>query len=278
MIEVKHYGQKKVGQWIITGLVLAWFFVLVFFPLFGIVKETIAYGLKAFIASLISPASLHAFWLTLLLTVVAVVLNTVLGVVMAIMFARHHFKGKLLLETVLDLPFAVSPVVAGVMLIILFGPNGWIGNWFESMNIKIIYALPGMMLATIFVTIPFVTREILPVLREFGREQEEAASTLGASGWQTFWRVTLPSIKWALAYGITLTIARSIGEFGAVLVVSASIINKTQTATLLIHDQFTDFNYAGAFSAALVLAIVSFIIITVIQFVYKRKEKGLHNA
>jgi sulfate transport system permease protein len=172
MIEVKHYGNKKVGQWIITALVLAWFFVLVFFPLFGIVKETAAYGLKAFIASLISPASLHAFWLTLLLTVVAVVLNTILGVVMAIMFARHHFKGKLLLETVLDLPFAVSPVVAGVMLIILFGPNGWIGNWFESMNIKIIYALPGMMLATIFVTIPFVTREILPVLREFGREQE----------------------------------------------------------------------------------------------------------
>lgn len=278
MIEVQHYGQKKVGQWIITALVLAWFFVLVFFPLFGIVKETVSYGLKAFISSLISPASLHAFWLTLLLTVVAVVLNTILGVVMAIMFARHNFKGKLLLETVLDLPFAVSPVVAGVMLIILFGPNGWIGNWFESMNIKIVYALPGMMLATIFVTIPFVTREILPVLREIGREHEEAASTLGASGWQTFWRVTLPSIKWALAYGITLTIARSIGEFGAVLVVSASIINKTQTATLLIHDEFTDFNYAGAFSAALVLAIASFIIITVIQFVYKRKEKGLHNA
>lgn len=277
MIEVKQYGNKNAGQWIITTLVLAWFFLLVFFPLIGIVKETIGYGWNAFISSLVSPAALHAFWLTFLLTVVAVVLNTILGVVMAIMFARHKFKGKLLLETVLDLPFAVSPVVAGVMLITLFGPHGWIGNWFESMNIKIIYALPGMMLATIFVTIPFVTREILPVLREFGREQEEASATLGASGWQTFWRVTLPSIKWALTYGITLTIARSIGEFGAVLVVSASIINKTQTATLLIHDQFTDFNFAGAFSAALVLAVVSFIIITVIQFVYKRKEKGLHN-
>jgi sulfate transport system permease protein len=191
---------------------------------------------------------------------------------LAIVFARYNFKGKLLLESLIDLPFAVSPVVAGFMFIILFGPGGWIGSWFESVDIKIIYALPGMIIATLFVTLPFVVREILPILREFGREQEEAAATLGAGGWQTFWLVTLPSIKWGLTYGITLTIARSIGEFGAVLVVSGAIINKTQTATLHIHDQFTDLNYAGAFSAALVLAIFSFVILSLIQYIYKKRE------
>ena len=210
--------------------------------------------------------------MTLIITFIAVTINTVVGTILAIVLSRHEFKGKLLLESLIDLPFAVSPVVAGVMFIILFGPEGWIGSWFESMNIKIIYALPGMIIATLFVTLPFVVREVTPVLREFGRDQEECAAILGASGWQTFWRVTLPSIKWGLAYGITLTIARSIGEFGAVLVVSGSIINKTQTATLYIHDQFTDFNYAGAFAAALILAAISFVVLNAIQFVYKRRR------
>jgi sulfate transport system permease protein len=268
----KKFTRENIGKWLLIGGVLLWFAVLVLFPLYGIARETVQNGLAVFIASLSTPAALHSFYLTLILTIAAVVLNTVIGTILAIIFARQDFKGKLFMESLIDLPFAVSPVVAGFMFILLFGPHGWIGRWFESANIKIIYALPGMMIATLFVTLPFVAREILPILREFGREQEEAAATLGASKWQSFWRVTLPSIKWGLAYGITLTIARSIGEFGAVLVVSGSIINKTQTATLLIHDQFTDFNYAGAFSAALVLAVVSFIILTFIQYVYKKRQ------
>jgi len=265
-------GRESMGRRLLCGAVILWFSLLVLLPLSGIIRETIRNGFSIFISSLGSPSSLHAFWLTLLITAAAVVLNTILGTVLAIVFARQDFKGKLLLESVVDLPFAVSPVVAGFMFIILFGPKGWIGSWFDAMNIKIIYALPGMMLATLFVTLPFVTREILPVLRSSGKDQEEAAAALGASKWQIFRYVTLPAIKWGLAYGVTLTIARSLGEFGAVLVVSGSIIDKTQTATLRIHDQFTDFNYAGAFSAALILALVSFIILTFIQRLYKKKE------
>ena len=279
LIDVNSLRQKQtirenIVKWLLIIFVLLWFFILILFPLWGIIKETIKNGLATFVASINSPASLHSFWLTFIITLLAVIINTVVGVVLAIVFARSHFRGKLLMESLIDLPFAVSPVVAGFMFIILFGPRGWIGSWFESVNIKIIYALPGMIIATLFVTFPFVVREILPTLREFGREPEEAAATLGADGWQAFWLVTLPSIKWGLTYGITLTIARSIGEFGAVLVVSGAIINKTQTATLHIHDQFTDLNYAGAFSAALVLAIFSFVILSLIQYIYKKRGQA----
>lgn len=268
--EVK-YHKREIGRWFLLTFVILWFTILVVIPLFGIVRETLQNSIQIFLSTLITPAARHAFWLTLLITVITVIFNTILGTILAIVLARQNFKGKLFLESLVDLPFAVSPVVAGFMFIILFGPQGWIGSWFESQNIKIIYALPGMIIANLFVTLPFVAREVIPLLREFGKEQEESASTLGASNWQTFWRITLPSIKWGLAYGITLTIARSIGEFGAVLVVSGSIIHKTQTATLHIHDQFTDFNYAGAFSAALVLAVFSFIILNLIQYIYKRR-------
>ncbi len=265
--------QKQTGKWILISVVLLWFFVLIIFPLIGIVMETFKNAISVITSSLSSTASTHAFWLTILITFVAVIINTIFGTIMAIVFAKQNFKGKLFLESLIDLPFAVSPIVAGFMFVILFGPGGWIGSWFYSMNIKIIYALPGMIIATLFVTLPFVAKEIIPVLREFGIEQDEAALILGASQWQIFWKVTLPSIRWGLAYGVTLTIARSIGEFGAVLVVSGSIINKTQTATLRIHDQFTDLNYAGAFSAALILALISFIILNLIQYAQKRKER-----
>jgi sulfate transport system permease protein len=274
-VRSKQVWRQNIGRWLLTAFALSWFAALILFPLWGIFKETVKSGLSTFITSLSTPSSLHSFMLTVVITLLAVVTNTVIGTIMAVVFARQNFKGKLFMESLLDLPFAVSPVVAGFMFILLFGPNGWIGSWFESVNIKIIYAFPGMVIATLFVTLPFVTREILPILREFGREQEEAAATLGASSWQTFYRVTLPSIKWGLAYGVTLTIARSIGEFGAVLVVSGSIINKTQTATLMIHDQFTSFNYAGAFSAAMVLAVTSFIILNVIHYIYERKRKNV---
>lgn len=262
---------KRAGRICLITAVITWFFVLTMLPVCGIVQETFRNGFHIFISSLLTPSSLNSFILTFWITLGTIVLNTIFGVILAIVLVKQSFRGKLLFEGLVDLPFAVSPVVAGFMFIILFGPNGWIGNWFESHQMKIVYAFPGMLIATLFVTLPFVAREVIPVLREFGLKQEEAAYILGASRWQTFWKVTLPSIKWGLAYGITLTIARSIGEFGAVLVVSGSIINKTHTATLHIHQEFTDFNYAGAFSAAVMLAVVSFIILTTMQHVYKRK-------
>lgn len=262
---------KTLGRRILIGAVALWFVLMILLPLTGIVREAFQDGSGAFFRELISRESLRSFRLTLGITFFTVVINTFFGVVLAVTLVKQRFRGKLLFEGLVDLPFAVSPVVAGFMFILLFGPRGWIGSWFESGGIKIVYAVPGMLIATLFVTLPFVAREIIPVLREFGLQQEEAAFVLGATRWQAFWRVTLPSIKWGLAYGITLTVARSIGEFGAVLVVSGSIINRTQTATLHIHQQFTDFNYVGAFSAAIILALVSFAILTAMQRLYRRK-------
>lgn len=263
---------KNTGRHILTLSVVSWFLILVIVPIYGIAKRTFTNGISIFIASIATPAARHSFWLTTIITVTAIVINTTFGVILALVLVKQDFKGKLFFEGLLDLPFAVSPVVAGFMFVILFWPKGWIGSWFDAHQIKIIYALPGMIIATLFVTLPFVAREVMPVLREFGLEQEEAAYILGASKWQAFWKVTLPSIKWGLIYGTTLTVARSIGEFGAVLVVSGSIINRTQTATLHIHQQFTDFNYAGAFSAAILLALFSFTLLTTMKCIYKEKE------
>jgi len=263
--------QQQLGKNVLISAVVGWFFVMILMPFFGIVREAFREGLDVFMNEITTPEAVHSFVLTLWITAATVVINTIFGVVLAVTLVKHRFRGKLLVEGFVDLPFAVSPVVAGFMFILLFGPNGWMGSWLEAGKIKIVYAFPGMLLATLFVTMPFVAREIIPVLKEFGLQQEESAYVLGASRWQTFWRVTMPSIKWGLAYGVTLTIARSIGEFGAVLVVSGSIIRKTQTATLHIHQQFTDFHYVGAFSAAILLAFFSFVILTAMQRVYRRK-------
>jgi sulfate transport system permease protein len=263
--------QRRLGKNILIAAVVIWFFFMILMPVFGIMREAFREGLDIFVATLTASESTHSFVLTLWITLATVVINTVFGIILAITLVKQRFRGKLFAEGLVDLPFAVSPVVAGFMFILLFGPRGWIGSWFDAGGIKIVYALPGMLIATLFVTLPFVAREIIPVLKEFGLQQEESAYVLGASKWQTFWKVTLPSVKWGLAYGVTLTTARSIGEFGAVLVVSGSIINKTQTATLHIHQQFTDYNYVGAFSAAIMLAVISFIILTTMQLLYRRK-------
>jgi len=258
---------------ILLVFVIGWFLVLIMVPGFGIIQEAIKFGLANVLSSLLTPHARHAFMLTFWITVAAVVINSIFGIILAVVLVKQKFKGKLFIEGILDLPFAVSPVVAGFMFIILFGPQGLIGSWFEGQGIKIIYALPGMIIATLFVTLPFVTREVMPVLRESGLEQEEAAYVLGASRWQAFWRVTLPSVKWGLIYGVTLTVARAIGEFGAVIVVSGNIINRTQTAPLHIHQEFTDYNYGGAYSAALLLAVVSFTLLITLQTIYKRTDR-----
>jgi sulfate transport system permease protein len=270
LIPILH-KKKRFGQNILMMFVIGWFSILVLLPVYGVFQEAFKGGFSTFWKALWTPAAIYAFNLTIGITIITVIMNTLIGVILALVLVKQNFKGKFFFEGLVDLPFAVSPVVAGFMFIILFGPKGWIGNWLDAHQIKIIYAIPGMLIATLFVTLPFVCREVIPVLKEFGLSQEEAAYVLGASRWQTFWKVTLPSIKWGLVYGITLTIARSIGEFGAVLVVSGNIIHKTQTATLHIHQEFTDFNYAGAFSAAIVLALLSFFILTTMQRIYRRK-------
>lgn len=266
--------ESRWGRRLLLGVVLVWFAVLILAPLGALVHATWQEGLANGVAALRQPVARHAFLLTLLTTVAAVVLNTVFGVLLALVLARQRFAGKLLVEGIVDLPFSVSPVVAGLMFIILFGPNGWLGRWFEAGGVKIIYAVPGMVIATIFVTLPFVTREVVPVFRECGLDQEEAARTLGANGWQTFWRVTLPSVRWGVAYGVTLTVARALGEFGAVLIVSGGIIGHTQTATLFVHQEFTDFHYAGAFAASLVLALVSFCLLLIMEILQKRARSA----
>jgi sulfate transport system permease protein len=258
---------------VLLVLVVGWFLVLIMVPVFGIIQEAIKFGLTNVLSSLTTPHARHAFLLTFWITIAAVVINSFFGIILAVVLVKQDFRGKLFIESLLDLPFAVSPVVAGFMFIILFGPHGLIGSWFEGQGIKIIYALPGMIIATLFVTLPFVAREVMPVLKESGLEQEEAAYVLGASRWQAFCRVTLPSVKWGLIYGVTLTVARAIGEFGAVIVVSGNIINRTQTVPLLIHQEFTDYNYGGAYSAALFLAVISFTLLITLQTIYKKPDR-----
>jgi sulfate transport system permease protein len=266
----KHFS---IGRWSLMPSTLGWFLILVLLPVGALLGEAFCHGLGAFLSGLQGNAARHAFYLTLITTVLAVAINTVMGILLAILLVRHEFPGKTLFNGIVDLPFAVSPVVAGFMFIVLYGPQGLLGHWFEAGGVKIVFALPGIIIATLFVTLPFVTREVVPVLREMGREPEEVAYTLGASRWATFWKVTLPTIRWGLIYGITLTTARAMGEFGAVLVVSGSIIKRTQTATLFIHQEFTDFNYQGAFSASVVLGGVSFLLLLLTEYWKKRAKE-----
>ncbi|RJP79305.1 MAG: sulfate ABC transporter permease [Candidatus Zixiibacteriota bacterium] len=274
MVQVRPAARRLPwGRWTLTGGTLGWFALLVLFPVGALVVEAFQAGPLAFLQGLQGEAAAKAFRLTLWTTILAVAINTVMGLALAVLLVRHKFPGKTLFDGIVDLPFAVSPVVAGFMFIVLFGPQGILGRWFEAGGVKIIFALPGIVFATLFVTLPFVTREVVPVLREMGREPEEVAATLGAGRWLTFWRVTLPTIRWGLIYGITLTTARALGEFGAVLVVSGNIIKRTQTATLHIHQEFTDFNYQGAFSASLVLGGISFVLLLLTELWKKRQEK-----
>ena len=199
----------------------------------------------------------HAFWLTILIALIAVPANTVFGVALALAIVRRRFPGKGLVNAVVDLPLALSPVVVGLALLLLYGRLGWFGPFLERHAIHVVFALPSMILATIFVSLPFVVREVVPVLREIGTEQEQAASTLGASGFQTLVRITLPAIRWAIAYGVVLTTARCLGEFGAVSVVSGHLVGRTETATLYVQDQFEGFDLTGAYAASVLLALIA---------------------
>jgi sulfate transport system permease protein len=199
----------------------------------------------------------HAFWLTILIALIAVPANTVFGVALALAIVRRQFPGKGLVNAVVDLPLALSPVVVGLALLLLYGRLGWFGPFLERHGIHVVFALPSMILATVFVSLPFVVREVVPVLREIGTEQEQAASTLGASSFQTLVRITLPAIRWAIAYGVVLTTARCLGEFGAVSVVSGHLVGRTETATLYVQDQFEGFDVTGAYAASALLALIA---------------------
>lgn len=241
--------------------------VLLVLPVGMILYRTFEDGLGAFWDQVTTPAAISAMALTLEIVAIVVPLNVVFGVFVALALVRGRFRGRGVVQAIVDLPFAVSPVIVGVSLILLWGNDGWFGGVAEA-GVQIIFSLPGMVLATIFVTLPFVVREVEPVLQEIGNEQEQAASTLGANRWQTFWRITLPSIRWGLAYGVVLTIARALGEFGAVSVVSAGASGESQTLTLLVADRFEDLNLPGSYAAATTLmgfALVALILMTLFE-------------
>lgn len=261
------------GRWFLTTVVVGWFLVLILVPTLALARGALAGGFRPFLDALATSEAQQAFRLTAGITVLATVVNTVFGLAMALVLVRHQFRGKVLVDGLVDLPFAISPIIAGLMLIILYGSHGWLGRWLEPLGIRVVYAWPGMVLATTFVTLPFVVREVVPVLREFGVDQEEVAYTLGAGRWRTFWRVTLPSIRWGLAYGVTLTVARSLGEFGALLVVSGNILGRTQTATLYVHDAVESFHPEGAYAASVLLAGVSFVMLIGMEQLRKHVEE-----
>src|SRR3954463_15354591 len=246
--------RSRIGLRMVALLYLAG---LLLIPVGVIFYRTFEHGLSAFWASITTPAAIHALFLTLEVALISVPLNAAFGVVAALALVRGKFPGKRLLDALIDLPFAISPVVIGLSLLLVYGRTGWFGPWLTDHGIQIIFSLPGIVLATIFVSLPFVAREVAPVLREVGDEQEQAAATLGASAWQSFWRVTLPSIRWGLAYGVVLSTARAIGEFGAVSVVSGKISGETDTLTLLVEKRFQNFDLAGAYAASALLAMIA---------------------
>jgi sulfate/thiosulfate transport system permease protein len=241
-------------------------------PLAVVFWRTFEHGLEPAWNALSQPDTIHAFKLTLIITAIAVPVNTVFGIVCALAIVRRSFRGKGLLNAFIDLPLALSPVVVGLSLFLLYGREGWFGGWLSDHGIQVLFALPSMVIATIFVSLPFVAREVVPTLREIGDDQEQAAKTLGASGWQTFWRITLPSIRWAVIYGVILTTARCLGEYGAVAVVSGRLQGQTETATLRVQERYESFDIAGAYAISIVLATMA-IIVLVAMTAIRPKEK-----
>lgn len=257
------------------GLTYLVFFVLIAAPLGKMAIGAFSEGLTGFWNALTRPEALHALMMTGLVVIIVTLLNTLFGIMMALYLVRANWINKRLkgiLNSIVDLPYAVSPVIGGLMIVLLLGPDSTLGAIFEGIGFKIVYAIPGMIIATLFVTFPLMVREVMPVLQEIGSQQEEAASTLGARSWTIFWKVTWPSIRWAVIYGVILTVARSLGEFGAVLVVSGNIMNKTQTATTLVYQDVENFNVTAAGGIALVLAAFSAGLLLLMEWTKRRKE------
>ena len=255
----------------LRAVALSYLALLLVLPVGLVFWRTFEHGIGPVVDALTDPSVVHAFKITAIVAGWAVVLNTAFGVGVAVLLVRHRFPGRRLLSALIDLPLAVSPVVVGLALILVYGKFGIFGEWLDSQGIQVIFALPGMVLATVFVSLPLVVREVAPVLEEIGMEQEQAAWTLGARRFQTFRRITLPSIRWALAYGVVLALARSLGEFGAVAVVSGRLVDKTQTVTLVVEERFQNFDQLTAYSASVALAVVAIVTLVVIN-VLRPKE------
>jgi sulfate transport system permease protein len=267
-------GGGKASKYGLRFAALGYLFALLLIPVILIFFKAFEDGIAHAWESVTTPEAIHAFYLTILIAAIAVPLNTIFGIACAIVLVRHSFRGKAILNGLIDLPFAISPVVIGLALVLVYGSvDGWFGPWLLDNGIRVIFSVPGMVLATIFVSLPFVVREVAPVLQEIGDDQEQAAATLGANGWQTFWRITLPAIRWGVTYGVVLATARCIGEFGAVAVVSGKIEGKTETATLLVENQYEHFNVSGAYAAALVLAVIALMVLLFMNLIQRRDKK-----
>ena len=263
-------------KWLIIAISLTFFATFLLLPLIAVFVEAFKKGWEAYLRAIVEPDALSAMRLTLLAAAIAVPLNVVFGIAAAWAIAKHDFRGKQFLITLIDLPFSVSPVIAGLVYVLVFGVQGWFGPWLYEHDIKIIFAVPGIVLATIFVTVPFVARELIPLMQAQGREEEEAALVLGASGWRMFTNVTLPNIKWGLLYGVILCNARAMGEFGAVSVVSGHIRGQTNTMPLHVEILYNEYQFAAAFAVASLLALLALVTLVVKTIIEWRVGGQLH--
>jgi sulfate transport system permease protein len=265
------------ARWVRIALVataLAFLGLFIVLPLIGVLYEALRGGVEAYFKAITEPVAMSAIWLTLIVAAIAVPFNLVFGVIAAWAIAKFEFRGKSLLITLIDLPFSVSPVISGLIFVLLFGLQGWLGPWLQENDVKIIFAVPGIVLATMFVTFPFIARELIPLMQEQGTQDEEAAISLGASGWQTFWRVTLPNIKWGLLYGVLLCNARAMGEFGAVSVVSGHIRGQTNTIPLHVEILYNEYNFVAAFAVASLLACLALVTLIAKAFIEWKLRDG----
>ncbi len=264
-------------KWSLIGLALGFVFLFLVLPLAAVFTEALRKGVNAYLEAFNEPDAWSAIRLTLITAAITVPLNLVFGVAAAWAIAKYEFRGKAFLTTLVDLPFSVSPVVAGLIYVLMFGAHGWFGPWLQAHDIKIVFAVPGIVLATIFVTFPFIARELIPLMQAQGTEEEQAAMVLGANGWQTFWHVTLPNIKWGLIYGVILCNARAMGEFGAVSVVSGHIRGQTNTMPLHVEILYNEYQSVAAFAVASLLALLALVTLVIKSFVewqFERDQKA----
>ena len=261
-------------KWTLIGVSLTFFVLFLLMPLIAVFVEALRKGWDTYLAALVEPDALSAIRLTLIAAAIAVPLNLVFGVSAAWAITKFNFRGKHFLITLIDLPFSVSPVVAGLIYVLLFGAQGWFGPWLAEHDLKVIFAVPGIVLATVFVTFPFIARELIPLMQAQGKEEEEAAVVLGANGWQTFWYVTLPNIKWGLLYGVILTNARAMGEFGAVSVVSGHIRGLTNTMPLHVEILYNEYQFAASFAVASLLALLALVTLCIKTWIEHQASQG----
>jgi sulfate transport system permease protein len=259
---------------ILITIVLLYLALVLVIPLVALIYEAFHKGFEPFFTALGTSELQSAVKLTLLIATIVLPVNTIFGLCAAWVIARNRFPGRALLLSTIDLPFAISPVVAGLMIVLLYGRNGWFGPFLANIDVKIVFAWPGIVLATLFVTLPFVVREVIPVLEDMGTDQEDAAHTLGANDWQTFWRITLPHIRWGLLYGVLLTNARAMGEFGAVAVVSGSILGRTQSLPIFVEQAYKNYETEAAFGSAVILALLALVTLVLKEVLERNVSSG----